>query len=80
MRDKKPTGTRQPQAGRMGWELKGGRVLQKDISWRGAQTYGGTVQETEIATAHIKVLGAKGCEVSPSWKDLWVKIMKSREV
>lgn len=80
MRDKKPTGTRQPQAGRMGWELKGERVLQKDISWRGAQTYGGTVQETEIATTHRKVLGAKGCEVSPSWKDLWVKIMKSREV
>lgn len=64
----------------MGWELKGGRVLRKDTIWRGAQTYGGTLQETEIAITHRKVPGDKGRGVSPSWKDLWVKIMKSREV
>lgn len=55
LRDKKPTGTRQPQAGRMGWELKGGRVLRKDTSWRGAQT----LQGTEIAIAHTKVPGGQ---------------------
>lgn len=43
----------------MGWELKGGRVLRKDTIWRGAQTYGGTLQETEIAIAHRKVPGGQ---------------------
>ena len=64
----------------MGWELKGGRVLRKDTIWRGAHTYRRTLHETEIAITHRKVLGDKGLGVSPSWKDLWVKIMKSREV
>lgn len=63
-----------------GWDGSGKRerVLRKDTKWRGAQTCGGTLQETVIS--HKKVPGAKGAGVPPSWKDPWAKTRKSRGV